>query len=211
MIDFKKIPAYKARTEPDIINVPPILFVKVDGEGSPQSDSFQEAIRIASGIFYTIKFWGKKHALPEGYDNFTSAPIEAIWWTAAGQKFDPGSPEEWRWTVMIRVPAFVAPEYFREVIDELVSTKRMDIYKKARLETTHEGFCAQILHVGPYDKEQDSLNRLRKYAHKSGYEIYGRHHEIYLNNPSRSAPEKLKTVLRYPVRKKDNEIIVISR
>jgi hypothetical protein len=205
MIDFKKIPAYQATAKPSLINIPPILYVKIDGEGSPEGDDFQAAIKAVYGIFYAVRFWDKQHKPPKGYDKFTSAPMEAIWWTPVGQEFDPDKPEEWHWTVLIRVPDFVTQEFFDEVINELVSTKGSGPYEKARLETVHEGCSVQMLHLGPYNDEKDSLDRLYSYAKGEGYEIYGRHHEIYLNTPNRTAADKLKTVLRYPVRLKDTE------
>lgn len=208
MIDYKKIPAYEATTKPGIIKVPPTLFVKVDGEDAPGSERFKAAIKVVYGIFYAIKMWDKKHTPPKDYEQFTVAPLEAMWWTCVSEKFDPKSPEEWQWIIMIRVPNFVTQKFFEEVVEELVLSKKNDIYKKARLELTHEGFCVQILHIGPYDKEDASLKILRDYANKNKYEIYGRHHEIYLNYPGRTAPDKLKTVLRYAVRQKTAEIVI---
>ncbi|HET7673763.1 MAG TPA: GyrI-like domain-containing protein [Candidatus Saccharimonadales bacterium] len=210
MINFKNAPAFRAKLKPDFINVPPILFIKVDGSGSPANKDFQEALKTVYGIFYTIKLWGKKHDLPEGYEDFTTAPLEAIWWTGVGQEFEPDRPQDWRWTALMRLPDFVTREFFDEAVNELVEKKKTEIYKKARLENMHEGCCAQILHIGPYDQQMKSLEKLYKFVADNGYEIYGRHHEIYMNDPNRNPPEKLKTVLRYPVRKRHGELEIIS-
>jgi hypothetical protein len=208
MIDFKKDSAYKAEKNPKCVCAEPALFIKVDGTGPPASDSFQEAVSIVYGLVYAVKFWGKKHNLPEGYDKFTGAPLEGIWWLQDGKKFDAKKPGDWQWTVMMRVPEFVTDIFFKKVVNETVKNKKTDIYTKARLEMTHEGLCVQIMHVGPYDKEKSSLDKLNKYVEEKGYEVYGRHHEIYLSDPRRVPKERLKTILRYPIRKKDAEVVL---
>lgn len=210
MIDFKKDPAYKSKTKPQTICIPEELYIKVDGEGAPSSQAFQEAVQIVYGLIYSIKFWDKNHKPPKGYDKFKVAPLEGIWRAKSGKEFDLKKPEDWQWTVLMRVPEFVTKSFFDKVMNDVVSKKKSDIYKKARLETTHEGLCAQLLHIGPYDQEKGSLDKLIDFVEDNGYEIYGRHHEIYMNDPSKVAPEKFKTILRYPIRKKVPEFVLLK-
>lgn len=203
-IDFRKDPTYKAKTEPAIINVPKMLFVMVDGKGAPEGSAganteFQEAMQALFGVVYTIKFWDKKHSAPAGYAKFTMAPLEGIWWMEGTGGFDMARPDDWRWTVMLRLPEFVTPAYFKQVVDELIEKKQSDVYKKARLEYMQEGECVQLMHIGPYDQEQPNIEKMHAFAKEQGYELRGRHHELYFGDPRRTSPEKLKTILRQPV------------
>ncbi len=205
-IDFKKDPTYKAKTNPEIIKIPKMLFIMVDGKGAPESSAgneteFQQAFQILFGILYTIKFWDKKFTPPAGYAKFTMAPIEGLWWTE-GKEFDMDHPENWSWTVMLRVPEFVTSEYFEEVVNKCIETKGTNIYRKARLEYLDEGTCVQIMHIGPYNTEPPTIKRMHEYAFDNGYELVGKHHELYFGDPRRTAPEKLRTILRQPVEKK---------
>lgn len=203
IVDLKKDPMYAAGTEPTPVYVPEMTFVMVDGEGLPESaegeTEFQRAMRILFGIVYTVKFWDKKHPAPEGYSKFSLAPVEGIWWTKSGRMFDTSKPDDWRWTVMLRVPEFVTPDYFKQVVDELKTQKGDASYGTARLERFEEGHCAQVLHVGPYDQEQDTIDKLHEYISQSGCSVSGKHHELYLSDPHRSKPENLKTIVRYPI------------
>lgn len=208
MIDYKKDPTYKAKQEAKSISIPPALFIKVDGEGAPSLPAFQEAIQIVYGLIYGIKFWDKQHEPPEDYDKFTVAPLEGIWWTKSGKDFDIKNQKDWQWTVMIRVPQFVTEEFFKKVVKEMAAKKKTDIYEKARLETIHEGLCVQIMHIGAYDKEQPSIEKMLDFAREEGYETYGRHHEIYFGDPRRTPEEKLKTILRYPIKKKAPDLAI---
>ncbi|MCE7936177.1 hypothetical protein DYH10_00030 [Candidatus Saccharibacteria bacterium CPR2] len=206
VIDFKKDATYKAKPSPEIIDVPKMLFVMVDGEGAPETTGkgeteFQQAMQALFGVVYTIKFWDKKHSTPPGYAKFTMAPLEGLWWTKSGKMFDSKNPDDWKWTVMIRLPEFVTPKYFKEVVDELIAKKQSQVYKKARLQEFTEGTCVQIMHIGPYDQEQPNIERMHAYAKEQGYEAVGKHHELYFGDPRRTAPEKLRTILRHPVKK----------
>lgn len=205
-IDFKKDPTYKAKTTPTIIKVPKMLFVMVDGIGAPDSGGkyeteFQKAMQAIFGIVYTIKFWDKKFTPPANYDKFTMAPIEALWWMDDGSDFDMEKPDDWHWTAMMRLPEFVTPEFYDEVVRTCIEQKKTDIYKKVRLEYFEEGESVQIMHVGPYSSEGPNIKRIHEYAIENGYKLIGRHHELYFGDPRRTAPEKLKTILRQPIKK----------
>ena len=199
-IDFKKTPAYKARTNPVLIDIPEMTFVMVDGEGAPEDNpEFQQAMQVLYGIVYTIKFWDKKHVAPHGFSKFTLTPLEALWWSKKGKEFDSKDPSDWQWRVMIRVPEFVTEDFFKEVVTELVRNKHTDMYKKARLAHYQEGTSVQLMHIGPYDQEAEDIARMHDYARHEGYELIGKHHELYFSDPRRTAPEKLKTLIRHPV------------
>jgi hypothetical protein len=205
-IDFKKDPTYKAKPQPEIINIPKMLFVMIDGKGAPDSSdagntAFQDAMQALFGIVYTIKFWAKAYPTPPGYAKFTLPPIEALWWTNSGKSFDTNNPDDWQWTAMLRLPEFVTLAYFQQVVDECVSKKRSDIYKQARLEYFDEATCVQLMHIGPYDQEQPNIEKMHAYALEAGYELVGKHHELYFGDPRRTAPEKLHTILRQSVRR----------
>lgn len=204
-IDFKKDISYKAKTEPSIVTVPKMLYVMVDGNGMPENSGvenaeFQEAMQILFGIVYTIKFWDKKYPAPPNYAKFTMAPLSGLWWMKNGKGFDMAKPDEWQWTVMLRVPDFITNEYFNEVINTCVTQKKSEVYKKARLQYLDEGKCVQILHIGPYNTEAPNIEKMHNFAKENGYKLTGKHHELYFGDPRRSAPEKLKTILRQPIK-----------
>lgn len=209
MIDLKKDRSYKAALQPEIINVPARLYIMVDGEGVPcpvgrQSD-YQEAMELLYGITYAIKFWGKYHELPADYDAFTMAPVETLWWMKNGDDFDITRPEEWQWTTMLRVPAFVTEDFFNDVKKVCLQSKKADSYLRVRREQIREGKCVQALHTGPYRNEEATIEKLRDYVKNEGYYLSGKHHEIYFNDPRRTDPGKLRTIIRYPVKQVTNE------
>lgn len=199
-IDFRKEPIYKAKLVPDIVDVPEMLFVAVNGEGQPENNhEFQEAMQVLYGIVYTIKFWNKKHTPPKGYAKFSLTPLEGLWWTKSGNEFNSKDPNDWKWQVMIRVPEFVTPRFFEEVVSELIKSKQSDMYKKARLVHFHEATCVQLMHIGPYDQEDADIIKMHAFAQGQGYTLAGKHHELYFGDPRRTKPEKLRTLLRQPV------------
>src|SRR5581483_383447 len=129
-IDWRKDASYRAKAEPALVDIPGMRFVMVDGEGAPENNPlFQEAMQILYGIVYTIKFWDKKYAPPKGYAKFSITPLEGIWWSTGGNGFDANNPGSWRWTVMIRIPEFVTPTFFKQVVAELIQKKQTNIYK----------------------------------------------------------------------------------
>ncbi|MDX1765661.1 MAG: GyrI-like domain-containing protein [Candidatus Saccharimonadales bacterium] len=206
MIDFKKERVYKAQAEPEIVDIPQMLFVMTDGKGAPDVSSiaesdFQESMQIIYGIVYTIKFWDKKHQPPKGFDKFTMPPVEALWWMSDGSDFNLDKSELWRWTAIHRLPDFVTAAYFEEIVDAVCKQKGSEIFRKARLEKYHEGHAVQLMHIGPYDQETENIQRMHDFAESEGYQLHGRHHELYMNDPRRVAPDKVKVILRHPVKK----------
>ncbi len=182
-----------------VVKVPPMNFAMVDGEGNPnESKVFQEAIEVLYGVSYTLKFMLKKSGKPD----FVVMPLEALWWTHPSGAFDFDSPNaSWSWTSMLMQPDVVTRADFAKASAQLKERKDPPALPKLRFERFTEGLSLQILHVGPYAAERPTIQKLHAYAEENGYRLAGKHHEIYMGDPRRSAPEKLKTVVRQPVKK----------
>lgn len=180
--------------------VPAMQFAMVDGEGTPegpeQSPEFQNAISALYGITYTLKMGRKKAGIEPDY---TIAPLEGLWWMADGREFDAARPADWRWTLMLFQPEFITRSDFEDALASLKARKPNPALKATRLEIFSEGEAIQIMHIGPYAEEARSISLLEDYATERGYRLSGKHHEIYLGDPRRAKPEKLKTILRRPI------------
>lgn len=185
----------------EIVDVPPLPFAMVDGriaagEGPGDAADFQEAVAALYGISYTLKFMVKKRAVdPVDYPVMA---LEGLWFTTSGS-YDTSTREAMTYTVMIMQPPFITPELFEEARSELLRKKPGPGPVRLRLETFHEGLCVQVMHIGPYATEPETVARMDAFAAEHGYARRGRHHEIYMSDPSRAAPEKMKTILRHPV------------
>lgn len=215
-LDYRK--AYKElylpSREPGVIDVPPMLFLAVDGQGNPNQEGgeYQTAVGLLYALTFTIKMSAKGGKEIPGYFEYTVPPLEGLWWLADEQDTDFFSNKErYRWTSLIRQPEFVTEEVFAWAREE-VRRKRPDLdVSKARLISFSEGLCVQAMHIGPYDAEPETLARMDAYIRDNGLEcdigaplpggMRRRHHEIYLGDPKKTKPENLKTVLRHPVRR----------
>jgi hypothetical protein len=176
-----------------LVELPPLKYIMVDGDGEPGGESFQQAMTVLYNIAYTMKFRSKR-LLKKDYDMM--AP-EGLWWMKG--KIDMNKRDKWLWTLMILVPDFVTPKMFSEAVAEVRAKKNPPGLERARLETLDEGTSVQIMHVGPYATEPKSIAKIDAYAEEHGYKMVGKHHEIYLGDPRRAAPSKLRTVIRHPV------------
>ncbi len=200
-IDFKKefgklyFPSAK---DVVVVDVPPMNFAMVDGAGNPnRNPAFQQAIEALYGVSYTLRFGLKKQGVAE----YRVGPLESLWWTDASGGFSMDPKEEWKWTSMILQPDVVTRAHFQEAVSQLKEKRNPVALSKVRLERFHEGLSAQVLHIGPYSAEKPTIERIHLFIQENGYKLSGKHHEIYLGDPRRSAPEKLKTVLRQPMRR----------
>jgi len=171
-------------------------YIMVDGSGAPEGESFQQGIGVLYNLAYTMKFRSKK-LLKKDYNIMA---LEGLWWTE-GKEFDMAKRDDWIWRLMMVQPDFVTGRMFSEAREEIRRKKNPPGLEKARLESFDEGPCVQIMHVGPYSAERDSIKKLESYAREHGYHMVGKHHEIYLGDPRRAAPSKLKTIIRHPVAK----------
>lgn len=199
-VDLKKELAHLYRPsakEVSLVEVPRMNYLMIDGSGAPESSAeFQEAVGALYAVAYTLKFRLKKSGeRPE----FTVMPLEGLWWMEGVEGFDADNAEAWQWTLMIMQPGFVTEEDVRTAVSECREKKNPPGLERIRFESLSEGTAVQIMHVGPYDQEGPAIEKLHSFARENGYELSGRHHEIYLGDPRRIAPERLKTIIRHPV------------
>ncbi len=198
-VDFKRElrELYAPAREPSLVEVPDLAFLMIDGHGDPNTaPEFSEAIEALYAVAYAAKFAIKR--APEGID-YGVMPLEGVFWTADMSTFATGERSAWDWTLMIMQPDQVTSEVFGEAQAAASEKKSLDAIGRMRLEALAEGLAAQVLHIGPYAAEGPTIQRLHAFIAEQGYERTGKHHEIYLSDPRRSAPERLKTVLRQPV------------
>lgn len=193
----------------EIVKVPRLQFAMIDGaiekgRGPGDSPGFQAAIQALYGVSYTLKFMLKKRKA--NAIDYPVMALEGLLWLTAGEVFDITIKDNWSYTLMIMQPEVITQEIFKEA-RELVRKKRGDTpaLSKARLEYFEEGLCVQIMHIGPYATEPATIDRMRAYMQENGLKDNvgpnGKHHEIYMNDPRRVDPSRLKTVLRHPVEK----------
>ena len=214
-LDYKKEykDLYLPKTVPMIIDVPIMKFIMVDGKGDPNDESgeYSKAVELLYGLSYTIRMSNKSGNAPPDFFEYVVPPLEGLWWTEGDLKFDSSRKDKLIWTIMIRQPEFVTDEVFTWAINEMNKKKPHLATSKARLEEFTEGLCVQMMHIGPYDAEAITVKAIDDFAESKGYvnSISGkspegiilRHHEIYLSDPRKVAPEKMKTVVRHPVKK----------
>jgi len=199
-IDFKKElkqfynPSAKEVT---VVDVPPMNFLMIDGEGDPNtSQQYKDAIEALFSVSYAIKFMIKKGT---GVD-YGVMPLEGLWWVDDMIKFSVERKDEWKWTTMIMQPKYVTVAHVNAAVDNTRKKKALPALSKLRFENFHEGAAAQILHSGPYSAEGSNVAKIHAFIHSSGRTLSGKHHEIYLSDVRKTAPAKLKTVLRQPMR-----------
>lgn len=206
--DFKKEykDLYMPKNVPSLIKVPPITFIAVDGIGNPNQEGgeYQQAMALLYGLSFTIKMSKMGDSTPEGYFEYVVPPLEGLWWMADGTAgVDYNNKAGFQWISMIRQPEFVTQSVFDWACSQVREKKGLDT-SKARLMTYNEGLCVQIMHRGSYDDEPASVERIEAFINENGYKndisILRHHHEIYLSDPRRCAPEKLRTIIRVPVR-----------
>jgi len=180
----------------EILRIPRMKYIMVDGGGSPESDDFHQAIGTIYNVAYTMKFRSKK-LLKKDYNVMA---LEGLWWSEGGG-FDVDKRNSWQWTLMVVLPEFVTPKLFADSVKEVKAKKNPPGLEKAHLVPFAEGLCAQTMHVGPYSTESETIARLDAFVKDRGYKMVGKHHEIYMGDPRRAAPSKLKTIIRHPITK----------
>ena len=198
-LDLKKVrkPLFTAPLNRFVtIDVPPVSYLMVDGHGDPNT---AQAYRLAVESLYATAFTIKFSCKANGKD-FVVMPLEGLWSAPDPESFSARRKDEWEWTMMIMVPDYVNDETFRAA--RIKAREKLGALPESlRLESLEEGLCLQALHVGSYDDEGALLARLHgEIMPSGGYDFAGRHHEVYLSDPRKTAPEKLKTVIRQPVR-----------
>lgn len=203
--EFKNL--YQPKDIPELIEVPAMKFIMVDGQGDPNNNpEYQMAIELLYALSYAIKMSHKKDKAPSGFFEYVVPPLEGLWWIEEGE-FSLVNRENWLWTALIRQPDFVTEDVFAWACSE-VRAKKPDLpVEKARLESFEEGLCVQILHIGPYSAEPETMKKVAAFLHEHGLQdkvptSEGKHHEIYLSDPRKVKPESMKTILRHPVAKR---------
>jgi len=201
-IDFKKTlkHLYNPPKRFITVDVPEMQFLMVDGHGDPNTtQDYKNAIEALYAVAYKIKFLSKK-GLEKDY---TVPPLEGLWWAEDMETFITREKSQWDWTMMIMTPDWISAEFFVDACKQVRKTKDPGALDKVRLERYHEGLSVQIMHIGSYDDEGPVLSQMHSdFIPNNGYVENGKHHEIYLSDPRRVAPEKLKTVLRQPIKKR---------
>lgn len=185
-----------------LVDVPAMNFLMIDGEGDPNSaQQYRDAIECLYAVSYTLKFMIKK---AKGGVEYGVMPLEGLWWGDDMKVFVEGRKDRWKWTAMIMQPEFVTRAAFGEACALVQQKKELSALSKLRLESFHEGQSAQIMYTGPYSAEGPTIQRIHAFIKEQGGRLTGKHHEIYLGDPRRTAPEKLKTVIRQPFEKSES-------
>lgn len=199
-MDYKKElkQFYAAKVgKPVVVQVPKMNFIQIDGRGDPNtSQEYIDAIEALYPVAYTIKFSSKN----KNGEDFGVMPLEGLWWSDNMEDFSSGNKENWQWTAMIMQPDVITEELFNHAVQQVKDKKSPKSLDKIRFSSYDEGRAAQVMYVGPYSDEGPTIEKLHDFISEQGGTLKGakRHHEIYLGDPRRTAPEKLKTIIRQP-------------
>ena len=183
---------YVASRMPAFVRTGPAQYLAVRGQSAPGAEQFQRAIAALYNVAFAVKMARKAQG-----KNYAVTKLEALWWDPADAS--PTTTTVWNWQLMIRVPPFITSKEVHDTIDSLIAKGKSEDVRYVELVPLEEGECVQILHVGPYTAETESINKMREFAGKVGRAFAGKHHEIYLSDPRRVKPENLKTILRNPI------------
>ena len=203
--EFKEF--YQPKGKPEILEIPSMNFVAVRGKGNPNDEDgeYSKAIEMLYALSYTLKMSYKGDYKIENYFQYVVPPSEGFWWQENIKGVDLSNKDKFQWISLIRLPDFITKEDFNWGIEEGTKKKKIDLSKLEFISIT-EGLVVQMLHIGPYDTEVETVKIMEEYMIENGYEYdfndSRHHHEIYLSDPRRTAPEKLKTIIRHPIRKK---------
>ena len=199
-IDFKKELKHlynPSEKKVEIVDARMMNFLMIDGSGDPNTaQEYKDAVEALFAVSYALKFMVKKE---RGVD-YGVLPLEGLWWTEDMTQFSVENKDVWKWTSMIMQPEYVTEDLVSKALEQVEKKKNPPALPKIRFESFHEGLSAQIMHIGPYSAEGPTIERLHNFIKENGYKLKGKHHEIYLSDPRRSAPERMKTVIRQPMR-----------
>ena len=206
--DFKKEykEFYLPKAKPELVTVPPMNYIAVRGKGNPNEEegAYKQAIGLLYGIAYTIKMSKKGSHQIDGYFDFVVPPLEGFWQQSGSNTIDYAHKENFEWISVIRLPDFVTKADFDWAVQEATAKKKLD-FSPVEFLTVDEGLCVQCMHIGPYDDEPATVAAMDAFVQENGYTNdltdARRHHEIYLSDVRKTVPEKLKTVIRHPIKK----------
>ena len=208
--DFKKEyrEFYMPKAVPELVNVPRANYIAVRGQGDPNEEggTYQQAMSVLYAVAYTLKMSHKTDRKIEGFFEYVVPPLEGFWWQEGVDGIDYGSKSTYCWISVIRLPDFVTKADFDWAVETAAKKKKLDC-SAAEFLTVDEGLCVQIMHIGSYDDEPASVEKMEQFLALNGYETditdERRHHEIYLSDARKTPPEKRKTVIRHPIRRKE--------
>jgi hypothetical protein len=184
-----------------IVDVPSLNFLMIDGAGNPNtSQEYKDAVEALYGLSYTLKFGVKQGKYGKQQYDYPVMALEGLWWMDDMREFSVTRKGEWKWTMMIVQPDMITPDQVELARADLIKKKKPVAASKIRFESYPEGLSAQIMYFGPYTDEGPTIQRLHDFIRESGHQLRGKHHEIYMSDPRRTAPEKLKTVIRQPMK-----------
>ena len=203
----KKIDLYKLHKDqyatpknPQLVEIPQARYLAITGRGEPGGKEFSSKIGALYGMAYTIKMT-RKFA---GMQDYSVCKLECqLWLDGDSTDFSNTPREQWNWKFLIRTPDFIEEDDLESAVKKLLEKGKEPEVKQVKLESISEGLCVQALHVGPYDRECETIEKMMTFAGEQGFEFHGTHHEIYLSDPRRISPERFKTILRMPLRKKN--------
>ena len=206
--DFKKEfkEFYLPKSKPQIVNIPKMNYIAVRGKGDPNEENgeYKQAVGILYAVAYTLKMSYKTNYKIDGFFKYVVPPLEGFWWVEGTNGFDYCDKSVLSWISVIRLPDFVTEENFRWAVETVEKKKKLDC-SRAELLTVDEGLCVQIMHVGSYDDEPKTVEIMNGFLEENGYKTdfseNRRHHEIYLSDVRKVSPDKLKKVIRQPIRK----------
>ena len=188
--------AYSGKREPRIVEIPSMQYITFSGKGAPESQLFQDAMGVLFPLAYTIKFMFK-----ERDKDFVVAPVEGQWWSKDLSSFNENRKEDWLWKLMICVPSYVSQSDFDAAKMKLQAKSNPTGLEHVILETIEDGESVQVLYIGPYSGEAETIAGMHHNAKEQGYKLRSHHREVYLSDMRRTAPGKLKTIIRHPIEK----------
>ena len=196
---------YVTPKTPVVVEVGPGMYLTIEGEGPPATEAFQAKL----GALYSVAFTLKMTRKFAGKGDYKVCNLEGLWWVAGkkGTGFAAAPPGKWRWKLMIRVPDFITEEDLEDAKQALLAKKKPPQFTEVELESFEEGPCVQVLHLGPFADEGKTIRAMHAFAKAEGLTLHGLHHEIYLSDPRRVAPERLRTILRHPVRRDTSALL----
>jgi len=183
--------------EVTIVEVPRMNFLMIDGQGDPNtSQEYKDAVEALFSLSYTLKFMTKKTNAVD----YAVMPLEGLWWVDDMSRFSAKNKNAWKWTSMIMQPEQITKDSVAKALEEIKKKKKLPALSRIRFESFHEGKSAQILHIGPFSDEGPTIQKIHEIIRKNEGTLEGKHHEIYLNDPRKVAPERMKTILRQPMK-----------
>lgn len=184
--------------EVSLVEVPPMSYLMIDGMGDPNtSQEYADSIEALFAVSYALKFLAKKSSEPADY---VVMPLEGLWWADNMAEFSLENKDAWKWTSMIMQPSFVTGAMIDPVLEQVKKKKDLAVLSGIRFEKYDEGLSAQMMHIGPYAAETPTIHKLHQFIEDNGYSLRGKHHEVYLSDSRKTALEKLKTIIRQPIK-----------